>query len=59
MTIPLRQEPCLMTVQSATSHAGIYQVTLQDGTVLWVPENADNRDCAALEEWAESNAITL
>jgi len=34
-----------------------YEVTLADGTVLWVPRDAQNADYARVQEWVADGGV--
>lgn len=55
-TRTLAQSPA---IQSATNYGAVYEVSLQDGTTLWIPKDADNSDFEKLSIWAADNALTL
>jgi hypothetical protein len=59
MNTPTRSTPHTLPIQSTIDRGEIYQVTLQDGTVLWIPKDADNGDYAQMEAWVEASNITL
>ncbi len=57
--IPARPEPAVSGIQSADDTGGVYKVVLQDGTILWVPKDTDNADCAQLLAWANETNVEL
>ena len=59
MTVPTRPLQPEMPVLTATSTGELYEVTLQDGTVLWIPKNDNNNDCVKIEAWADASNIDL
>ncbi len=37
--------------------SGNYEVTLTDGTVLWVPRDSQNSDYARVQEWVADGGV--
>ncbi len=59
MTQPARPTPHLPAIASVISNAGTYEVTLQDGTLLWIPKVENNEDCVNVQAWAAVNNVSL
>lgn len=59
MAIPTLSAPVLLAIQSAADSGEVLQVTLQDGTTLWVPKDASNNDYLNVQAWAQENNIDL
>lgn len=59
MTAPTRQPEPLPAIQAASDEGAFYQATLQDGTVLWIPKDESNADCARALVWAEQKNVEL
>ena len=59
MAIPVKQTPHSPVIQSASDNGSIYQATLQDGTILWIPKAEGNKDRAEVLAWADAEKITL
>jgi len=48
-----------MTIQNTIDNGQIYQVTLNDGTVKWVPKDSRNSDYVLVQQWqAAGGTIT-
>ena len=43
-----------MTIQSIVDNGQVYQATLTDGTVKWVPKDTRNSDYIAVQQWMAS-----
>lgn len=59
MSIPVRQPQPVPAIQAASDEGSFYQATLQDGTILWIPKEQDNSDCARTLAWALEENVEL
>lgn len=48
-----------MTISSVTNYpaVSVYEVTLSDGTVLWVPQNTQNADYVRVQAWVTAGGL--
>jgi len=59
MTTPTQPVQAMPQIQSVSAVNGLYEATLADSTVLWIPVDNNNSDYLHLQDWARANNITL
>ncbi len=59
MSIPTQPTQNPPQIQSVSASNGLYEATLEDSTVLWIPADSNNSDYQRMQAWALANNVTL